>query len=86
MIFDIFLSLHQCVTIEIIPPPKNEKVYCTFTLLLFVIDVYRREKERKLVKHGHGEARSRSRERHRQTERKDERFKMRKQQSPEPRN
>lgn len=85
MIFDIFLSLHQCATIGIIPPQKR-KVYCTFTLLLFVIDVYRREKERKLVKHGHGEARSRSRERHRQTERKDERFKMRKQQSPEPRN
>lgn len=83
MIFDIFLSLHQCVTIGNIPPQKRKS---TFTLLLFVIDVYRREKERKLVKHGHGEARSRSRERHRQTERKDERFKMRKQQSPEPRN
>lgn len=46
--------------------------------------VYRREKERKLVKQGHGESRSRSRERHRQTERKEERFKMRKQRSPEP--
>ncbi|XP_056018018.1 cyclin-dependent kinase 11B-like [Ostrea edulis] len=49
-------------------------------------DVYRREKERKMLKQGqgHSEDRSRSRERHRNLDRKEERSRSKKQRSPEP--
>ena len=49
-----------------------------------MLDVYRRDKERKLIKQEHGHSRSRSRERHRQSERKEERARIKKERSPEP--